>query len=256
MVIVSQLFNQLLPSTVGGDGMRIWLLHRSGAPLGLATRSVIIDRVCGLFALMILAFLGAGSLLIEGSGEAEVWFAFVLSAGAMGCILAAPILLRVVTWIPVAFIRRNLEPMTKEIAALQGDRVLLAKIVGISLLGHGFLVIACWSVALSLGVQISLLGMFQILPSVLLIASFPISVAGWGVREGGMVLGLALLGVSSSDAALISILFGLLYLGYGLFGGLVWVINRAPRREQGAGEEVVNRRQCDDQQVSVLPEMP
>jgi hypothetical protein len=44
-----------------------------------------------------------------------------------------------------------------------------------------------------------------------------------------MVVGLGLLGVATSDAALVSVFFGLLQLGFGVAGGLVWLAQRGPK---------------------------
>src|ERR1019366_10326504 len=41
-------FNQALPSSVGGDAIRVWLILRDGAPPSLAIRSVLIERGLGL----------------------------------------------------------------------------------------------------------------------------------------------------------------------------------------------------------------
>jgi hypothetical protein len=52
---IAAFFNQVLPSTVGGDGARIWLLARRGAAgWARATYSVLIDRIVGVFALALV----------------------------------------------------------------------------------------------------------------------------------------------------------------------------------------------------------
>src|SRR6185312_12990478 len=51
---IGAFFNQVLPSTVGGDGARIYLLARSGAGWARATYSVIIDRIVGVFVLALI----------------------------------------------------------------------------------------------------------------------------------------------------------------------------------------------------------
>ena len=43
---IATFFNQVLPSTVGGDGVRIWLFARKGAGWARATYSVLIDQNC------------------------------------------------------------------------------------------------------------------------------------------------------------------------------------------------------------------
>ena len=51
---IGQFFSQVLPSTVGGDAVRIWLLARGGAGWPIAIYSVLIDRVVGVTVLAIL----------------------------------------------------------------------------------------------------------------------------------------------------------------------------------------------------------
>lgn len=51
---IGQFFSQVLPSTVGGDAVRIWLLARGGAGWQTAIYSVLIDRVVGVTALATL----------------------------------------------------------------------------------------------------------------------------------------------------------------------------------------------------------
>ncbi len=58
-----------------------------------------------------------------------------------------------------------------------------------------------------------------------LISIVPISVAGWGVREGAMVAAFAYAGLPQSDGLIISLLFGALYLVFGAAGGVVWVLS-------------------------------
>lgn len=49
-----QFFNQVLPSTVGGDAVRIWLLARGGAGWQTAVYSVLTDRLAGVSMLGVL----------------------------------------------------------------------------------------------------------------------------------------------------------------------------------------------------------
>ena len=58
---------------------------------------------------------------------------------------------------------------------------------------------------------------------VMLIATIPVSIAGWGVREGAMVLAFSYAGLAESDGLIVSILFGVGSLAVGTIGGVVWV---------------------------------
>ena len=61
--LVGQFFNQALPSTVGGDGMRIWLLYRNRCSFAEAINSVLIDRVTGFAVLGIMSLYGLPTLV-------------------------------------------------------------------------------------------------------------------------------------------------------------------------------------------------
>src|SRR5258708_1411940 len=52
--MIGTFFNQTLPSTIGGDAVRLWLVSRTGAGWRLATYSVLVDRAIGLIALAII----------------------------------------------------------------------------------------------------------------------------------------------------------------------------------------------------------
>ena len=61
------------------------------------------------------------------------------------------------------------------------------------------------------------------MPPVLLIASLPVSIAGWGVRESSFMYAFAHAGLAQSDGLAISILFGAASFFVGLVGGIVWI---------------------------------
>jgi uncharacterized membrane protein YbhN (UPF0104 family) len=52
--VIGTFFNQTLPSSIGGDAVRLWLVARSGAGWRAATYSIFVDRAIGLIALAVL----------------------------------------------------------------------------------------------------------------------------------------------------------------------------------------------------------
>jgi uncharacterized protein (TIRG00374 family) len=52
--LIGLFFSQVLPSTIGGDAARIWLMARGGAGWPMASYSVLLDRVVGVTVLAIL----------------------------------------------------------------------------------------------------------------------------------------------------------------------------------------------------------
>src|SRR5512133_3740224 len=52
--VIGTFFNQTLPSSIGGDAVRLWLVARAGAGWRAATYSIFVDRAIGLIALAVL----------------------------------------------------------------------------------------------------------------------------------------------------------------------------------------------------------
>src|SRR2546423_12527217 len=52
--VIGTFFNQTLPSSIGGDAVRLWLVARGGAGWRAATYSIFVGRAIGLIALAIM----------------------------------------------------------------------------------------------------------------------------------------------------------------------------------------------------------
>ena len=52
--MIGSFFNQTLPSSIGGDAMRLWLVGRGPAGWKAAAYSIFVDRAIGLIALAVL----------------------------------------------------------------------------------------------------------------------------------------------------------------------------------------------------------
>ncbi len=227
--IITLFFNQVLPSTIGGDGMRIWFLRGMGRTIGVAIRSVVIDRLIGFLGLLLLGLLGSLYLMARLEDAGPVGVVAMVSLGGLILIFLAPSLVGAMERLPFDRLRQGFEMLAREVNLLARDRPRLARLVGASILGQLALAGAVYCLARDLEVPLDLLSAFAVVPGVMVAASVPISIAGWGVREATMVVGLGLLGVGQSDAAIISIGFGVLVLIFGLLGGLVWVVRGSPK---------------------------
>ena len=222
--IEGQFFNQVLPSTIGGDAWRVVRWRAAGVSLRAAAASVFMDRLSGAMGVAILAFLA--SLLLARHGVDAYWTLSVL-------LLSTLIICGGVTFIAVVRIWgvpfRHLTRFNDAIANLQKslvlDRRYLASLI-YSVAGHGVSGIAIYLTALSLGVDLSPVLIVSVTACMLLIVTIPISLAGWGVREASLITLLAPFGVNSQDALLIGILFGLMSLVAALPGGLSFLVGR------------------------------
>lgn len=218
-------FNQALPSTVGGDGVRIYRAFRAGLTLPAAINSVVLDRILGLTSLMILAAI-AQPLFYQrvDSLGARLSFTAVFLVALCGIFF-----LLALGFLPERFRRWKITAglVSLSYAARQAftTPAILIPVTILSIAGHMISVIVFYLLAESLGLGVSFVDCLVMVPSVLLLATVPISVAGWGLREGAMVAAFGLLGVPAGGAAAASVLFGIGMALIALPGGLLWFAN-------------------------------
>jgi uncharacterized protein (TIRG00374 family) len=200
-------FNQALPATVGGDALRIWLLHRRGMSLQSSVTSVGLDRVCMLVALVLAVAVGAA--LASQSEVAELHLAalaFLIAAvGGIAAVVASETL-------PQSWQRWRL---VRAIAALSADtrRVLFSPAIALAVLAISLAGVANMSASIyffsqASGHPLELTDAMMLIPPVILVSTLPISIGGWGAREFAMVAALATVGIPSSAALAVSIMFG------------------------------------------------
>src|ERR1700693_1957467 len=81
-------FNQTLPSSIGGDAVRLWLVARGGTGWRAATYSIFVDRAIGLIALAIIIVASlpwSYSLISDPHGRSALLFVdFAALAGGLG----------------------------------------------------------------------------------------------------------------------------------------------------------------------------
>lgn len=207
---VSQSVNQAVPGGVVGDAARA---VRARAEVGLAVSGLAVglERLAGQIAMFVtLACAFAVTYLWEGGLDWPNSFATPIGLTISGAIMTvlAGIVLRKRTGLLKPAASRWVDITLR---ALFSRDVLPAQIsLGImiaicNLAAFGF---CAWAV----GQPLSLGALFAIVPLILFTMLIPLTISGWGVREGSAALLLPVAGVPVTDAVAISVLFGLAML--------------------------------------------
>ncbi|MFL6836791.1 MAG: lysylphosphatidylglycerol synthase transmembrane domain-containing protein [Bradyrhizobium sp.] len=232
--LIGTFFNQTLPSSIGGDAVRLWLVARAGAGWRAATYSIFVDRAIGLIALavMIVASLPWSLQLIsDPHGRSALLFVdFAALAGGLGFL--------VLGMLPWPWLKRWWGTHHIHACAVIANRVIFSsnrgpKIAALSLLVHVLAVVIAWCVVRSIAAPVLFGQVFQLVPPVMLITMLPISIAGWGVREATMGLAFGYAGLMTNEGVNVSLLFGAVSFIVGTFGGLVWILS-PEKAAQGA----------------------
>ncbi|QDF38732.1 lysylphosphatidylglycerol synthase transmembrane domain-containing protein [Bradyrhizobium symbiodeficiens] len=223
ILMISLWFNQVLPSSVGGDAVRMWLLRQRGVQWPEAVKGVAADRFTALIGLIALMVAGLPFLLSRVSDHAAI-----LAIGGLTLAgVAGTVILLTLDRLPKRLIAHRAIASFVRFGALvrflllQSER--RALLFGSALLIHVVTAAACFALARGVGAQLSVVDAGILIPPVVLLTAVPISISGWGVREGAMVACLGLAGVPSEEALSVSLLLGAISVIIGLVGGAIWL---------------------------------
>jgi uncharacterized membrane protein YbhN (UPF0104 family) len=201
----SFLIGQVLPSSVGGDVTRAVLLSRSTGA-ATAARSVICDRLLGFTA---LALLVVPAVPVIGGMIGSVTPFLTLTICALGTMTAVALFLAYSPAYDLPWLGRHVATVAGDlrITLRSGKIGLLAMALGIGSSLFGVLLIYC--IGSAIGADLRALDCLVLVPPALLVSALPISLGGWGVREGALVAAFSLVHADPAAMAATSVIFGL-----------------------------------------------
>lgn len=235
---IGAFFHQTLPASVGGDAVRAYLTYREGMGLRVSVSGIMLERVCTIAGLILLVVLAQPAFLPRVGEATGAWMVYVVAVAA-AVMVGGIVFLSLLDRIPERFRRWRAVSALAKLAA-DTRAIFLSPIAAIrslawAVLGHANLAVGIYLLAQGLRLDVSLVDCLALFPPVLLMTALPISLAGWGVREGSMVYAFGLIGVAAPDALILSVLYGLMTLVLALPGGLVWLASGASAQDVRRG---------------------
>ena len=217
---VGTMLGQFLPAAVG-DGMRIFLTARRGYGLQAAFNSVFLERVLMVLVLLVMVMATSGLLADRVGQTGSAWAATALLLGGVGGLGSLTMADRITGRLGEWRLVRSLARLSADTRRLFSSRWLPYALV-LCLLGNLNFVLAASLLARALGLPVTFTDLLAFIPLVTAAAALPISVGGWGMREGILVVLLGHIGVAASNALSLSVMFGLGSMVSGLPGFVVW----------------------------------
>jgi glycosyltransferase 2 family protein len=225
--------SNFLPSTVGGDVLRVTRLSAANGQRHTSVASVVVERLTGFLVLPFISLVAlAGNPTLLHMGRASR----LALAVALGTLVALAAILVLVSnrrlgerllghrWLGFAAdVQLGLTRLRREPSAALG--------VLVSALAYQLaMVAAAWMAGHAIGLEVGWSAMMAFIPIVAIAQVLPLSVSGLGLREGALVLLLAPLGVASGQA----VAFGLLLYGMNmvvsLLGAPAFAVGPRPAR--------------------------
>ena len=228
LYFIGVFFNQTLPSSVGGDAVRMYMTYRAGLTMGSAINSVMLERVATVVGLVILVAVTLPVFLTRVDEQTGAWMIPAVALLAVAA-FAGVALLMILERLPESLRKWRI---VRGIANLGADSRLLflvpvnvGRALGWAVVGHANVALAVFVLALGLNLDVTWVDCMALVPPVILVTTLPISIAGWGVREGAMVVAFGFIGVADHNALVLSLLMGLVVIAISLPGGIVWLLS-------------------------------
>jgi glycosyltransferase 2 family protein len=201
-------YNNVMPSSMGGDLLRAWYVTKHTDKQLVAALSVFVDRVIAMLS-MLLMVLGVYIFLVQkplglpspgvgadkGTGvmnwiQAAYWILGGILLVILGAFCYRPSRHRLLPLIRMVWDHLVVASQTIKSSVIlycKKPHVVLAT-MGLTILLQSLIIITFWVLGHSLGIQISLGYYFIVFPVTWLVSALPISIAGIGLMEGGIVM--------------------------------------------------------------------
>jgi len=210
-----------------GDLVKAWYLRDRGAPLAAAMLSVVLDRLCDLLVMAVIASLSifTFSQLLP---DPRLQTALVLVTG-VGLLAATVLLLarssrewlltRLLPPLLPERLRTTLARWHDQFSSLTLSLPLVVAMAAASLISAFFTFWRLWLLFQALGLlAVPLLTVVSISALIAVLQVLPISIGGVGVRDGVLIAVLAFYGYSTELALSLSLLFLLLNIEHIIAG--------------------------------------
>ena len=221
----------LLPSSTGFDAVRIYMIEkRNKQMIGAGGASVIIERLIGFYLLSLLGVIGAWVAQKHGVPSKIIFIALIVNIFIFSLffILTNKYLYskvnkyllkvkrggKIILYITTAYSAINSFPLKKVLLLT----VPLILIFQLSTIYCGFLIFKAF------GIELQFYYHLAFLPLISIISIIPLSISGFGFREGSFVYFYSLLGVSSNISFLVSLIYYLILALIPAFIGMLLYI--------------------------------
>lgn len=237
LYFAGQFMGNVLPSTIGGDALRVSRLAKDNGQPPATFASVVLERMTGWFVLPVITLVG----LLINPGLRELgratFIAFTTATVTLLLLVAVVFLATRRTsgleerleqnegW------RRFTGAVRLGLRKLAGEPAATARILATGMAYQLILIASALMAARALGMPAGVgpTALLAFVPAVLIAQVLPISISGLGVREGLFALFLQPLGVPQSQAIALGLLLYVLNLVVSLFGAPAFAVGHRVR---------------------------
>jgi uncharacterized membrane protein YbhN (UPF0104 family) len=238
---IAMFFNNFLPTSIGGDGYRIYKTLGNNRSRTSAVLAVFVERTSGILSLLLLGFLGAGYGYLSSDNALS---RTVFLGGLVGIVVGVPFLIvifhrGILDWLSghprIPVVVRNV------FLHLDDYRSHPRQTAGVTLVSFGFHALTLtwmWLLYHAVGASIGISDLAVVAALLAVVAVLPLSINGIGLVDGSLIVLAGQFGVSYEAALTVALLQRALLIPMSLFGGALYLLDRratgqVPVDEQG-----------------------
>ncbi len=230
--LVGIFFNNFLPSTVGGDAMRIYDSWKYSRQKAAPAAVVFMGRLLGVFALILFAAIAV--LFFGGLEQRMHSLRWIVCAGLMAVAALIGVLFfgkktignAVLETEPDGTFARVKARVLRAASLFRGHKSALVKAVACSILLQANVVLHYFLIARSVDIGIGFANFFLVVPLAILVTMLPVTINGIGIREGVYVFFFGIYGVAAPVTIAYTWIGYAILLLNGIIGGFVYIVRR------------------------------
>lgn len=228
LYLIGTFFSNFLPSMVGGDVVRGYLLGADSSTAPHVTAAIVVERLSGFAALIALLVFG---VFDQGLQARYPFLVVTLAAIMLTAIIGAIAVWRGKRlrfgWLSShPLLQNRVADFLRLTRTRMGDfrhhKTTVVHCFLISFPFYFFSMAAVYSAGRAFGIDIEIWTLLVVVPVVLLIGLLPISINGMGINETGWVVFLGLFGVAPALGLAIGLLLRVRILLTSLVGGVLY----------------------------------
>jgi len=229
--LIGMFFNNFLPTSIGGDIVRIYRVADDTDERTLAFSSVIIERLLGIASTLLLAILALLYVSRFYKDNRLMIMAVILFLGILvffGLMFRerpVAFMLRLFDKLTLLRIGEKMNKMITSIHLLKDNRGVLFSVFILSALSQAMIVLMNYALVKAFNMQVGLVYLFLVVPVTFLLTMLP-SINGVGFRDGGYIFFLGKVGVANAAAISLSFMNVIIPMVISIIGGILFMVQR------------------------------
>jgi glycosyltransferase 2 family protein len=230
--LVGTFFNNFLPTSFGGDVVRIWDGSKYSQSLVRSSAIVVVERLTGIIVLFLFAFIASLFRLDMANETPVIWVSLAVGLAGLACValFLAPVGGRAIRALPdgkwTGAIREKTIAFRDVVLFYRHRKPEFLRASAWALILQANVVLYFFLIGKAFHLEIPFPDYFVFVPIVLLVQTIPVTINGLGLREGSTIAIFAYYAIPAQTAFSFSLIdFGFRLL-LGIIGGILYAMRK------------------------------